>query len=117
MQEILIVIHLMLAIGIVILVLLQRSEGGALGIGGTSSFMTGREAANVLSRATAILAAGFVATSLLLAILAKPHGSTSILDKTKTVAPATTDKTTGKTTKTAPNQDSGKKAPSVPVAD
>ncbi|QXX73939.1 preprotein translocase subunit SecG [Methylovirgula sp. HY1] len=69
MQTVLIVIHLMVVIALVAVVLLQRSEGGALGIGG-GGFMTGRGQANVLTRATAILAALFFATSLALTILA-----------------------------------------------
>jgi len=78
----------MLALGLVGLVLLQRSEGGALGIGGgggggggMSGFMTGRSTANLLSRTTAIMAAAFMATSLILAIMAGGTGkSRSILD-------------------------------------
>jgi preprotein translocase subunit SecG len=70
MQTVLIVIHLMVVIALVAVVLLQRSEGGALGVGGGSGFMTGRGQANVLTRATAILATLFFATSLALTILA-----------------------------------------------
>ncbi len=71
MQSVLIVIHILIVIALVAVVLLQRSEGGALGSGGsTSSFMTGRGQANALSRATAILATMFFATSLLMSILA-----------------------------------------------
>ncbi len=69
MQTVLIVIHIMVVIALVATVLLQRSEGGALGIGG-GGFMTGRGQANVLTRATAILAAMFFATSLALTIVA-----------------------------------------------
>lgn len=69
MQTVLIVIHLMVVIALVGVVLLQRSEGGALGIGG-GGFMTGRGQANVLTRATAILAALFFLTSLGLTLLA-----------------------------------------------
>ncbi|MEP9395798.1 preprotein translocase subunit SecG [Mesorhizobium sp. KR2-14] len=71
MQTIIIVIHLMIVLALVGVVLLQRSEGGGLGIGGGSGFMTARGAANALTRATAILAAGFFATSLILSILAR----------------------------------------------
>jgi preprotein translocase subunit SecG len=72
MTTVLIVIHLMVVVAMVGLVLLQRSEGGALGIGGGSgAFMTGRGAANVLTRSTAGLALAFFATSFVLAILAK----------------------------------------------
>jgi preprotein translocase subunit SecG len=83
MQSVLIVIHILIVIALVAVVLLQRSEGGALGSGGsTSNFMTGRGQANALSRATAILATMFFATSLLMSIIAgwsrAPH---SILTK------------------------------------
>jgi preprotein translocase subunit SecG len=70
MQQVVIVIHLMLVLALIGVVLLQRSEGGGLGIGSTGGFMTSRGTANVLTRATAILAALFFATSLLLSILA-----------------------------------------------
>ncbi len=71
MQTILLLIHLLLAIVLVIVVLLQRSEGGALGIGGGGGgLMTGRGAANLLTRSTAVIAALFIATSIGLAILA-----------------------------------------------
>src|SRR5262249_50201650 len=65
-----IVIHLMLVLALIGVVLLQRSEGGGLGIGSTGGFMTSRGTANVLTRATAILAGLFFVTSLLLSILA-----------------------------------------------
>ena len=71
METILIVIHLMVVIALVGVVLLQRSEGGGLGIGGGSGFMTARGAANALTRTTAILAVAFFVTSLALSILAR----------------------------------------------
>jgi preprotein translocase subunit SecG len=81
MQQVIIVIHLMLVLSLIGVVLLQRSEGGGLGIGSGGGFMTSRGTANVLTRATAILAGLFFVTSLLLSILAginrKP---TSILE-------------------------------------
>ena len=70
MQHVIIVIHLMLVLAMIGVVLLQRSEGGGLGIGSTGGFMTSRGTANVLTRATAILAGLFFLTSLLLSILA-----------------------------------------------
>jgi preprotein translocase subunit SecG len=70
MQTVLIVIHLIVVVALVAVVLLQRSEGGALGVGGGGGFMTGRGQANVLTRATAILATLFFVTSLGLTILA-----------------------------------------------
>ena len=80
MQHVIIVIHLMLVLALIGVVLLQRSEGGGLGIGSTGGFMTSRGTANVLTRATAILAGLFFVTSLLLSILAGvDHKPTSIL--------------------------------------
>ncbi len=70
MQQVLIVIHLMLVLALIGVVLLQKSEGGGLGIGGGSGFMTSRGTANMLTRSTAILAGLFFCTSLLLSILA-----------------------------------------------
>lgn len=71
METVIIVIHLMVVLALVGVVLLQRSEGGGLGIGGGSGFMTARGAANALTRATAILATVFFITSLGLSILAR----------------------------------------------
>ena len=73
MESVIIVIHLLLAVALVVTVLLQQSEGGALGIGGNpmGGFMTGRGAANLLTRATAVLAAGFFTTSIVLTVLAR----------------------------------------------
>jgi preprotein translocase subunit SecG len=70
MQHVIIVIHLMLVLALIGMVLLQRSEGGGLGIGGGGGFMSSRGTANVLTRGTAILAGLFFVTSLLLSILA-----------------------------------------------
>ncbi|CUW44615.1 preprotein translocase subunit SecG [Brucella vulpis] len=87
MQTVLIAIHLLIVLALVGVVLIQRSEGGGLGIGGGSGFMTARGAANALTRTTAILAIGFFATSLLLGIMAR-YGErpTDILNR----IPATT---------------------------
>jgi preprotein translocase subunit SecG len=72
MQHVIIVIHLMLVLSLIGVVLLQRSEGGGLGVGGGGGggFMSSRGTANVLTRATAILAGLFFVTSLILSILA-----------------------------------------------
>ena len=83
MVQVILVIHLVLAISIVCVVLLQRSEGGALGIGGSGNFgglVSGRAAGNLLTRVTAGLAAGFMLTSLALTILAgRPQEGGSII--------------------------------------
>ena len=85
MHEILLVIHLMLAIAIVALVLLQRSEGGALGIGGGGGggggLMTGRAAGNLLTKMTAVAAGLFMLTSLGLTMLASTGDRGSILER------------------------------------
>ena len=71
MQTLIIVIHLMLVLGMIGVVLMQRSEGGGLGSGSTGGgFLTSRGTANILTRTTAVLAAGFFLTSLLLSIMA-----------------------------------------------
>lgn len=69
MQTVIIVIHLMIVVTMIGLVLLQKSEGGGLGMGG-GGFMTSRGTANILTRATAILAGAFFITSISLSILA-----------------------------------------------
>lgn len=71
MHAVIIVIHLMIVVAMIGFVLLQRSEGGGLGAGGsTGGFLTSRGTANVLTRTTAILAAAFFATSLMLSVIA-----------------------------------------------
>jgi preprotein translocase subunit SecG len=73
MQTVIIVIHLMIVAGLIGVVLLQKSEGGGLGIGSGGGFLSSRGTANVLTRTTAFLAAAFFATSLILSILAGYH--------------------------------------------
>ena len=70
MQTVLVIIHLMIVLAMTGLVLLQKSEGGGLGMGGGGGFLSTRGTSNMLTRSTAILAAIFFATSLLLSILA-----------------------------------------------
>jgi preprotein translocase subunit SecG len=70
MQTVIIVIHLMVVLAMIGVVLLQKSEGGGLGMGGGGGFLSSRGTANVLTRTTAILAAVFFSTSLILSILA-----------------------------------------------
>ena len=66
MQTVIIVIHLMVVTAMIGVVLLQKSEGGGLGIGSTGGFLSSRGTSNVLTRTTAILAACFMLTSVLL---------------------------------------------------
>ena len=74
MLSVVIAIHLMLVLALIGVVLLQKSEGGGL-VSTTSGFMTGRGTANVLTRTTALLAAGFFLTSLILSLLAAHNGA------------------------------------------
>lgn len=108
MTTILLVIHLLIAIALVITVLLQPSEGGGLGIGGgggggsagLGGFLSGRGTANLLTRTTAILAACFMVTSVILTIFSGAGEQRSILDE----LPA----------QSAPSQEAPGAAPSAP---
>jgi len=81
MQTVIIVVHLMIVAVLIATVLLQKSEGGGLGMGGGAGFMSSRGTANLLTRTTAILAIGFFTTSLLLSWLASlDRKPTSILN-------------------------------------
>ena len=100
MQQVLLAVHLVVALALIGLVMLQRSEGGALGIGGGSgNLFSSRGVGNTLTRATAILAACFFATSAALTILAnhKTSGG-SIID----TAPQSQTAPAGGTTPAAP---------------
>src|SRR4030081_2603780 len=66
MQTVAIVIHLMIVATLIATVLLQKSEGGGLGVGGRAGFMSSRGTANLLTRTTAVLAVGFFLTSMFL---------------------------------------------------
>ncbi len=93
MQTVLIIVHLIFVLALIGVVLLQRSEGGGLGLvgggGGVSGFMTGRGQANALTRATAILAGLFFVTSIALTIMAtSTRAPRSILDGAAPAAPA-----------------------------
>ena len=104
MTQVILVIHVILAISMIGVVLLQRSEGGALGIGGGGGFMSGRSQANFLTKATAVLAGLFMLTSLTLTMMAGNRGGqTSIVDEIQ--AEQSTE---------APAEPA---APSVPIAD
>jgi preprotein translocase subunit SecG len=89
MLTVVIVIHLMIVIAMICVVLLQKSEGGGLGVGSTGGFLSSRGTANVLTRTTAFLAIAFFVTSLTLSWIASfQRKPTSILD-TGGGAPAT----------------------------
>ena len=78
MENFILVLNIILAILLVILILLQKSEGGALGIGASQdSFISSRSASNLLTKATAIIATLFIITSISLTIMAQKKISTS----------------------------------------
>lgn len=109
MEKVVLVIHLLIAAALVGVVLVQKSEGGGLGLGGGTmgGFMTARGSANLLTRMTAILAAAFFTTSLVLAILAgNAREGRSIFDQVPPAAP----------TSTAPSAPTGDAAPATPPA-
>ncbi|HVK90194.1 MAG TPA: preprotein translocase subunit SecG [Mycoplana sp.] len=82
MQTVLLVIYLMVVVALIGIVLIQRSEGGGLGIGGGSGFMSARGAANALTRTTAILATLFFVLALGMGILSRYESKpTDILDR------------------------------------
>jgi preprotein translocase subunit SecG len=125
MATVLLVIHLMVATALVGVVLLQKSEGGALGIGGGSGaggFLTGRGTANLLTRTTAALAAAFFLTSIALTLLARHSGNAgSVFDTLKPLAPTSGPAVPGENGAKAPAGRGGildklqpREAPSVP---
>jgi len=83
MENVILTVHLILALLLIGVVLLQRSEGGGLGMGGGGSgVMSGRQAANALSKLTWIFAAAFIATSVTLTVLAARDASSgSVVDQ------------------------------------
>ncbi|MFV0408854.1 MAG: preprotein translocase subunit SecG [Paracoccus sp. (in: a-proteobacteria)] len=82
MENVVLTVHLILALLLIGVVLLQRSEGGGLGMGGGGGVMTGRQAANALTRLTWALATGFLITSLTLTIIAARNATGgSVLDQ------------------------------------
>src|SRR5580693_807198 len=103
MQTVIVVIHLMFVAALIGVVLLQRSEGGGLGVGGGAGFMSSRGTANLLTRTTAVLAVGFFMTSLLLSWLASyDRKPSSIL-----VNPASQSQPAGGATPVAPPTSGG----------
>ena len=116
MITVILVVHVLIAAAMVGVILIQRSEGGALsGLGGGTmgGLMSARGTANLLTRATAILAGCFIATSLLLAILAgHAQRGGSILDTDAAPPPAETQPPAAATPPTDPEPAD----PAAPIA-
>ena len=85
MENIILILNIILAIMLVIIILLQKSEGGALGLGvSQDNFISSRSAGNFLTKATAIIATLFIVTSITLTIMSKEEfSSTSVLEETE----------------------------------
>tara|TARA_Y100000590_G_scaffold143540_1_gene165008 strand:- start:529 stop:831 length:303 start_codon:yes stop_codon:yes gene_type:complete len=83
MENLILIFNIILAIILVVIILLQRSEGGALGIGASQdSYISSRSAGNFLTKATAIIATLFIITSISLTILTRGDMPTSsVLEK------------------------------------
>jgi preprotein translocase subunit SecG len=124
MEQVVLVIHLLIALALVGVILLQKSDGGALGGlgggmgGGGASFgglFTARGGASFLTRTTAILAASFIGTSLLLAILATGRDEgPSILEDMPIEQPAPPQP---EAPAAAEEQPSEPRSPQAPIAD
>ena len=108
----LLIVQALVAASLVGTILMQRSEGGGLGVGGSSSgFMTARGAADFLTRATSVLGGAFIVLSILLAAIAggtaeSPKIDTSLARPLTPTAPAPT----------APAPGTPQQAPGVPLA-
>jgi len=119
MLTVLIVVHLIVTLALIGMVLIQKSEGGALGMGGggggggMGGFMTGRDTANFLTRTTGILAALFMSLSLAIAFLSNQgHAKISILDS----VPAQVETAPAAAKKAAPAKPKAPAVPTAPVA-
>ena len=123
METVVIVIHLMVVLALVLVVLLQRSEGGALGMGGGGGgggLMSSRGTANMLTRATAVLAVAFFSTSIALSLIAKTSDRpSSVLDSVPDSVqqvPGAPDGSTGGGILDSLKQQSEPSGPQVPAA-
>ena len=82
MQNVVLVVHLILALCLIGIVLMQRSEGGGLGMGGGSGVMSGRGVTSALGKLTWAFAAAFIATSIALTVIAaRDSADSSVLDQ------------------------------------
>ena len=125
METVLLVIHLIVALGLIGVVLLQRSEGGALGIGGGGgggggNLFSARGVGNALTRTTAYLAVAFFITSISLTVLATKRDGGSLIDSVlpssmRQQAPATTDTAPAEGAGGSALPDLGPVTPQVPV--
>lgn len=109
MEHVVLVIHLIVAVSMVILVLLQKSEGAGLAGPSASGMMPVRGSANILTRATAVMATIFFCTSLTLAVMAGGHKASSLADQ------IAADPATANLAVTPPTADAPATAPATPA--
>ncbi len=96
MENVILIVHLIIAFCLIGIVLMQRSEGGGLGIGGGGGVVSGRSAATALGKLTWAFAIAFIATSITLTIFAARNSdSTSVIDQLGGSVPATEDSAPG----------------------
>jgi preprotein translocase subunit SecG len=120
MTTIILVVHLLIAVALIGVVLLQRSEGGALGIGsgGAGSLFSSRGVANVLTRTTAILAVAFFVTSIALTMIAKKdHAPASVFDQVNPAQNGQSGQTGGGDSGVLPQLPPASQTPQVPVGE
>jgi len=120
MFKVLLVIHVMVALALIVIVLVQRTSSDGMGLSGGSSnnFLSGRTAANFVTRTTSMLALAFILTSLGLGIItARNHTSNnSLVDKIKAAPASTAPISSEATPATAPTTQQGIPAPSEKTA-
>ena len=119
MENVVLIIHLLLALGLIAVVLMQRSEGGGLGMGGGGGAVSGRAAATALSKLTWLLGAAFIVTSITLTVIvAQKSSGASVIDRLGVTPPAASE-----TDSTLPSGESllpptaDDNAPLVPLSD
>ena len=103
MENVILVVHLILALMLIGIVLMQRSDGGGLGMGGGGGAATGRSAATGMTKLTWILAVGFLVTSITMTIVAAQNAAgSSVLDRDDLLPP--TDGTSAPTPAVPPGE-------------
>ena len=118
----LLIVQTIIAVSLISVILMQRSEGGGLGVGGSSSgFMTARGAADFLTRSTAVLGGMFIVLSIVMAAIAGATREPTKIDTSlaNSAAPLTQQqKAPAQQAPTAPatNPDQNQQAPAVPLA-
>jgi preprotein translocase subunit SecG len=125
MEQVLLVVHVLIAVALIVMVLIQRSDSDGFGLGSGSggNVLSGRASANLLTRTTAILAALFIINSLVLSVMAAHRGSSSIVEtieeqeKSSDGVPSVPKAGVDEKAATKDVRKNTKEAPSVPAGD